>query len=90
MIISADYEKLCGRGSFDYLSVVVVAEIVVLVVVVSKVWGIILLNYSTCTCHIAQLVYDVVMYKRTGELPWLARHICLGYSYAGLAKVRDA
>ncbi len=41
-------------------------------------------------CHIAQLVYDVVMYKRTGELPWLARHICLGYSYAGLAKARDA
>ncbi len=29
------------------------------------------------------------MYKRTGELPWLARHICLGYSYAGLVKVKQ-
>jgi hypothetical protein len=31
-----------------------------------------------------KLAYDVQHYNKTGELPWLARHICLGYSYSGI------
>lgn len=33
---------------------------------------------------VAKLGYDVRHYNQTGELPWLARHICLGFSYSGL------
>ena len=32
----------------------------------------------------SKLAYDVRHYNRTGELPWLARHLCLGYSYSGI------
>ena len=35
---------------------------------------------------LSKLSYDVLQYRRTGELPWLARHICLGYSYANINK----
>ncbi len=33
---------------------------------------------------IGKLAYDVRQYNQTGELPWLARHICLGVSYSGI------
>ena len=33
---------------------------------------------------IAKIASDVRHYNTTGELPWLARHICLGFSYSGL------
>ena len=32
----------------------------------------------------SKLAYDVRNYNQTGELPWIARHICLGYSYSGM------
>ena len=35
---------------------------------------------------LSKLSYDVLQYRRTGELPWLARHICLGYNYSNLSK----
>ena len=35
---------------------------------------------------LSKLSYDVLQYRRTGELPWLARHICLGYSYTNINK----
>ena len=38
---------------------------------------------------VSKLAYDWATYKRTGEMPWLARHICLGYSYSSLLKVRE-
>lgn len=36
------------------------------------------------TLILSKLSYDIWQYRRTGELPWLARHICLGYSYSGI------
>jgi hypothetical protein len=35
---------------------------------------------------LTKLTYDVFQYRRTGELPWLARHICLGYNYSNISK----
>ncbi len=37
VIIAADYEQLCRPASFDYLSIVVVIEIILLVLTISKV-----------------------------------------------------
>lgn len=38
---------------------------------------------------LSKLTYDVVQYRRNGELPWLARHICLGYNYANINKTNN-
>ena len=38
---------------------------------------------------LTKLTYDVWQYRRTGELPWLARHICLGYNYANINKTNN-
>ncbi len=32
---------------------------------------------------LAKLAYDAWHYHKTGEMPWLARNICLGVSYSG-------
>ena len=32
---------------------------------------------------VANLAYDAWHYHKTGEMPWLARNICLGLSYSG-------
>lgn len=32
---------------------------------------------------LAKLAFDVWHYHKTGEMPWLARNICLGLSYSG-------
>ena len=65
-MISADYVSLCTPEQMDLMIWLVVAELILIVLVLSK------------------LAYDVWHYQRTGEMPWLARNICLGYSYAGI------
>ncbi|XP_040568947.1 protein singed wings 2 isoform X2 [Lepeophtheirus salmonis] len=35
---------------------------------------------------LSRLTYDVINYRRSGELPWLAKHMYLGCTYAGLRK----
>ena len=61
-------KDLCStkQGEIDYMTILIVVEIILLILVFSK------------------LAYDVRHYNRTGELPWLARHLCLGYSYSGI------
>ena len=70
ILISADYDSLCTPERLDLMTGLVVAELFLLTLVLSK------------------LAYDVWHYQRTGEMPWLARNICLGYSYAGI-QTRD-
>ena len=50
----------------DYLTIVIIIEVFLLLLIVSK------------------LAYDARQYRHTGQLPWLARHICLEHAYAGL------
>ena len=66
-LISLKYSDLCApREGIDKMVVLVVIEVILLVIAISK------------------LIYDIRHYNRTGELPWLARHICLEVSYSGM------
>ena len=68
-MVSFDYNAFCPTEiGIDYMAILVVVEVLLLAVILSK------------------LSYDVLQYRRTGELPWLARHICLGYNYSNLNK----
>lgn len=61
--MAIDVNVLCHeKADVDYLAWVVVVEVILLVMVLSK------------------LSYDFWNYRKTGELPWLARRTCMGVS----------
>lgn len=61
-MISIDVASYCEvKPAVDYMVVIIAIEVILLVIVLSK------------------LAYDIWIYRRTGEMPWLAKHICISY-----------
>ena len=51
----------------------------------SMVW-VIVLEVALLVLVLAKLSWDCVTYRRTGQLPWLARHMC--WSVPGISRTR--